>query len=68
MIHGAQALPSDHFLGERHDVYTVLAESRTYRGSRGCLACGNLELNITYYFLCHVERFLLQKMPSINLK
>ena len=34
-------------LGESHDVDAVLAESRTYRGSRGCLACGNLELDIS---------------------
>ena len=40
-------------LGERHDVNALLAQSRTNRGSRSCLAGGNLQLNVASDFLCH---------------
>ena len=33
---------------------TMLAQCRTYRRSGGCLACRNLKLDKSYYFLCHL--------------
>ena len=41
------------FLGKGGNVDTMLAQGRTDRGRRGCLACGNLQFYITSNFLCH---------------
>ena len=40
----------------------VLTQGRTYRGSRRRLACGDLQLNQSYYFLCHFRCTSLAKM------
>ena len=48
------------FLGELHDVDTVLTQSGANRGSRSCLTGGNLQLNQTSYFLCHLEHLLIK--------
>ena len=41
-------------LSELTYIYTVLTQCRANRGSRSCLAGGNLESNVSNYFLCHV--------------
>ena len=42
-------------LGELADIYAVLTKCGTYRGSRSCLAGGNLESDVSNYFLCQNE-------------
>ena len=48
------------FLDELGNVNAVLAKSRADRGRSGCLCGGNLQLDITCYFLCH-DKHLLNK-------
>lgn len=42
-------------LGELADVDAVLAKRGADRGSRRCLAGGNLESDVSNYFLCHLK-------------
>jgi hypothetical protein len=42
-------------LCELTDIDAVLAEGRADRGSRRCLAGGNLESNVSYNFLCQIK-------------
>ena len=42
-------------LGELADVDAILAERGADRGSRRCLAGGNLESDVSNYFLCHLK-------------
>ena len=56
-------------LGERHDVDALLTQSRTNRGSRSCLAGGNLQLDVASDFLCHntcTSKFCGELRPAVQ--
>ena len=56
-------------LGERHDVDALLTQSRTNRGSRSCLAGGDLQLDVASDFLCHntcTSKFCGELRPAVQ--
>ena len=55
--------------GEGHDVNALLAQGRTNRGSRSCLAGGDLQLDVASDFLCHntcTSKFCGELRPAVQ--